>query len=98
MECLHADLTAPGTLRSHLHRRHQTVHVVSPVAVVTEQQLVVILAGPAEGAGLALDALPGVLPDTDQHVLSELEAGGMAWQTTTVIIAGRRTTSPECLT
>ena len=52
--------------------------MVSPVTIVTEQQLVVILTGPAEGAGLALDALPGVLLDTDQHVLSELEAGGVA--------------------
>ena len=77
MESLHTDLTAPGALRSDLHRRHQTVHVVAPVAVVTEQQLVVVLTGPAQGAGLALDALPGVLPDADQHVVRELEAGGM---------------------
>ena len=78
MESLHTDLTAPGALRSHLHGRNQTVHVVASVAVVTEQQLVVILAGPAQGAGLALDALPGVLLDADQHVLRELEAGGVA--------------------
>ena len=51
--------------------------MVASVAVVTEQQLVVILTRPAQGAGLALDALPGVLPDADQHVLSELETGGM---------------------
>ena len=79
MESLHTDLTAPGALRSHLHGRNQTVHVVASVAVVTEQQLVVILTGPAEGAGLALDALPGVLLHTDLHVVSELEARGMAW-------------------
>ena len=52
--------------------------MVSSVAVVTEQQLVVILAGSTQGAGLALDALPGIFLDTDQHVLSELEAGGVA--------------------
>ena len=51
--------------------------MVTSVAVVTEQQLVVVLAGPAQGAGLALDALPGVLPHADQHVVRELEAGGM---------------------
>ena len=78
MESLHTDLAAPGALRSNLHRRHQAVHVVTSVAVVTEQKLVVVLAGPAQGAGLALDALPGVLLDTDQHVLSELETGGVA--------------------
>ena len=52
--------------------------MVSSVTVVTEQQLVVILAGSTQGAGLALDALPGVLPHADQHVLRELEAGGVA--------------------
>ena len=52
--------------------------MVASVAVVTEQQLVVVLTGPAQGAGLALDALPGVLLDTDQHVLRELEAGRVA--------------------
>ena len=77
MESLHTDLTAPGALRSHLHGRNQTVHVVASVAVVTEQQLVVVLAGAAERAGLALDALPGVLPHTEQHVLCELQAGGV---------------------
>ena len=51
--------------------------MITSVAVVTEQQLVVILAGPAQGAGLALDALPGVFPDADQHVVGELEAGGV---------------------
>ena len=51
--------------------------MVASVAVVTEQQLVVVLAGPAQGAGLALDALPGVLPHTEQHVLCELQAGGV---------------------
>ena len=50
-----------------------------PVAVVTEEQLVVVLAGAAERAGLALDALPGVLPHTEQHVLCELQAGGVTW-------------------
>ena len=46
---------------SHLHGRHETIHVVASVAVVAEQQLVVVFAGPAQCAGLALDALPGIL-------------------------------------
>ena len=77
MESLHTDLTAPGALRSDLHRRHQTVHVITSVAVVTEQKLVVVLTGPAQGAGLALDALPGVLLHADQHVSRELQTCGM---------------------
>lgn len=57
---------------SYLHGRNETVHVVASVAVVAEQQLVVILGSAAEGAGLALDALPGVVPHADHHVLGEL--------------------------
>ena len=64
-------------LEVHLHGRDEAVHVVASVAVVTEEQLVVVLAGAAERAGLALDALPGVLPHTEQHVLCELQAGGV---------------------
>ena len=78
MESLHTDLAAPGSFRSDFHGWDQAVHVVASVAVVTEQQLVVILTGAAQGAGLALDALPGVLLDADQHVFSELETGGVA--------------------
>jgi len=77
VETFYTDGAAPGSLWGDLHGRNQTVHVVASVAVVTEQQLVVILASPAQGAGLALDALPGVLLDADQHVLRELEAGGV---------------------
>ena len=51
--------------------------MVASVAVVTEEELVIILAGAAECAGLTLDTLPGILPHTDQHVLSELETGGV---------------------
>ena len=77
MESFHTDLAAPRSLRSDLHGWDQAVHVVASVAVVTEEQLVVVLAGAAERAGLALDALPGVLPHTEQHVLCELQAGGV---------------------
>ena len=52
--------------------------MVAPVAVVAEEQLVVVLRGAAERAGLALDALPGVLAHAHHHVLGELEAGGVA--------------------
>ena len=77
MEGFNADGAAPGALGRHLHGRDEAVHVVAAVAVVAEQQLVVILRGAAEGAGLALDTLPGILPHTDQHVLSELETSGV---------------------
>ena len=53
--------------------------MVTSVAVVTEQQLVVVLAGPAQRAGLALDALPRILLHAHVHVGSELETGGMTY-------------------
>lgn len=78
VEGFHADGATPVTLGGLLHGRHKAVHVVTSVAIVAEQQLVVILGGPTQCAGLALDALPGVLLHTDLHVVSELEARGMA--------------------
>ena len=53
----------------------ECLYYLLPVAIVTEEKLVIILAGAAEGAGLALDTLPGILPHAEQHVLGELETG-----------------------
>ena len=74
METLHTDGAAPGPLWRNLHGMYQSVHVVPSVTIITEQQLVIILAGAAHGAGLALDALPGVLLRADHHVGGELQA------------------------
>ena len=52
--------------------------MVSPVAVVAKQQLVVVLGGAAKGAALAFDALPGIPLDRDDHVLCELETRRVA--------------------
>ena len=52
--------------------------MVAAVAIVTEEQLVVVLGGATEGARLALDALPGVLLHADLHVVRELQAGWVA--------------------
>ena len=51
--------------------------MISSVTIVAEQKLVVILAGATQCAGLTLDTLPGILLDTDQHVVGELETGGV---------------------
>ena len=53
--------------------------MVASVAVVAEEQLVIVLRGAAERAGLALDTLPRVLPHTQHHVLGELQTGRMAY-------------------
>ena len=47
--------------------------MVPAVAVITEQELVIVLTGATQGAGLALDALPGVLLHADHHVWGELQ-------------------------
>ena len=52
--------------------------MVPSVTIITEEQLVIILTGTTQGAGLALDALPGVLLHTDHHVVRELEASWVA--------------------
>ena len=69
--------TIPNGKPNHLHRWNEAVHVVASIAVITEQQLVVILAGSAKAAGLTLYALPGVLPHRDHHVPGELETCGV---------------------
>lgn len=79
VEPLDTELTAPRSLGGFFDGRDEAVHVVAPIAVVAEEQLVVVLARAAQGAALALDALPRVLAHRDRHVLGELQASGMAW-------------------
>ena len=56
----------------YLHRRNQAVHVITAVAVVAEEQFVVVLRGAAESTGLTFDTLPGILPYTYHHIFSKL--------------------------
>jgi len=77
VEAIDAQLAAPGPLRRFLDGRHEAVHVVAAVAVVAEEQLVVVLRRAAQRAALALDALPGVLPHRHLHVVRELQARRM---------------------
>jgi len=50
VESVHAYGTTPGAFWGDLHWRNQTVHMVATVAIVTKQQLVVILRGATERA------------------------------------------------
>ena len=59
--------------RTYSDGRSETVHVVAPVTVVAEQQLVIVLRGAAQGAGLALNALPRIRLHHDLHVGRELQ-------------------------
>ena len=54
--------------------------MVSSIAIVAEEQFVIILRGATQGAGLTLDALPGVLFHADQHVSRELQTCWMPWK------------------
>ena len=53
--------------------------MVAAVAIIAEEEFVVVLRGSAEGARFALDALPGVLLHADPHVVRELQARWVAW-------------------
>lgn len=77
MKANDAKIATPGSLWRFLDGGIQAVHVVAPVAVVAEEQLVVVLRGAAHGAALALDALPRVLLHRHHHVLRELQAARM---------------------
>jgi len=66
------EVTTPAPFRGLRHGGAQAVHVVTPIAVVTKQQLVVVLRGAAQAARLALDALPAVGPHGRRHVHRKL--------------------------
>ncbi len=51
---------------------------LTAVAVVAKQQLIIIFRGSTDCASLALDALPWILADAHDHVLSELKTNGMS--------------------
>lgn len=88
MELFNTQMATPGTLWRFSERRLQAVHVVAAVTVVTEQHLVIIVAGATQAAGLALNALPGILLHRHDHVVSELQAGGVA--TAAAVTAGHQ--------
>lgn len=77
MECLEAKVAAPGTLGGLFDGGLQAVHVVAAIAIVAEEELVVVFRGPADGAALAFDTLPRVLLHRHHHVVRELEARGV---------------------
>lgn len=72
MELFGTQFTTPATLRWLFQGWHQAIHVIASIAIVTKQQLVVIVAGATNGAVFALDALPAILFHRDLHVGSEL--------------------------
>lgn len=86
MEFLDAEFAAPGALRGRRESRRQAIHVVPSIAVITEQELIVIVGSPADAAVLTFDTLPPISFHRDHHVGRELEARRMA---TAAAIAAR---------
>ena len=77
VELFNAQFAAPRALWWRSESRRQAVHVVAAIAIVAEEQLIVVIRGAANGAELTLDALPTVPLNGNHHVGGELEAGGM---------------------
>jgi len=78
VEYLDTEGAAPVPLGRFLEWWLETVHVVAPVAIVAEEELVVVFGLSAEGAALTLHTLPRVFLHTDHHVGSELQTGGVS--------------------
>jgi len=62
------------TFRRGLDGRLEAVHVVATITVVAEEQLVVILRGATDMAGLALDALPTICVHNGRQGIRKLHA------------------------
>lgn len=80
MEFFDAQFTRPGAFGRRVQRRRQAVHVITTIAIVAEQQLIVIVRRAANRAAFALDALPSILLDGNVHVGRELQAAGMTYE------------------
>jgi len=72
------EMTTPRTLWRLRNGGLQTIHVVASVAVIAEEQLVVVVGRPAESTRFAFNTLPSVLLNGLYHVRSELETSRMS--------------------
>lgn len=77
-----ANVAAPQSVGRRGQRRCQAIHMIAAIAVVAEEQLIVVVGGAANRAILAFDALPAVSFHGDYHVRCELQARRMAGSTT----------------
>ena len=77
LQQVQTQVAAPTSFRRLRHRRGETIHVVATIAVITEEQLVIVLGGATDVAAFAFDALPAVGLHCCHHHRGELEAGRM---------------------
>lgn len=80
VETLQTEFARPRALGRFLDGWNETVHMVTTIAIVAEQKLIIVLWGSTQGATFALDALPRVFLHGHQHVGWELEASRVTWQ------------------
>ena len=81
VELLDAQMARPIPLGRVFQRRVETEHVEAAIAVIAEQQLIVVLRRRANRAGFTFDALPGVALRGNDHVVGELQARRMTGPT-----------------
>lgn len=78
MKLRHTQRAAPAAFGRFAQWWLQTIHMIATIAIVTKQQLFVVVGRAAERATLTLDALPAVLLHGYDHVAGELETAGVA--------------------
>lgn len=78
VKLLIANRTAPTALWRYSQRRPQTVHVISSVTIVAEQQLIIVVRCAANRTIFALYALPPIATHRNNHVWGELQARRMS--------------------
>lgn len=81
MKLCYAQTARPGALGRRCKRWRQTIHVVSTITVVTEQQLIIVVRSATNGTAFAFDTLPPVLANRNDHVRCELQTSRMPWAT-----------------
>ena len=72
------NITTPRSLWRFFQWRHQTIHVISTVAIIAKQKLIVIFAGTTKSTSFAFYTLPSIFFHWDAHVIGKLETGRMA--------------------
>lgn len=77
VEFLVANVAAPQTIWRWRQRWCQAIHVIATIAVIAEQQLIVVVGCAANRTVFAFDALPAISFHGDDHVRCELQTRRM---------------------
>ena len=78
MKVFYTETAAPWSFRRFFDGRYKAIHMVSTITIVAEQKLVVVFTCATKCASFAFNALPGILPYRNNHVVSKLQT---CWMT-----------------